>query len=164
MAVAAIPEAAAAAMSPVPVAAWAGIESLGAAAALTSGDVLRSPLSGGGGAGDAQDRGGRAGSTIIVTARRIVIGAAGLITSTGASGDRHRGQRRRRCPMPIRRRTRHERATGYVANAGATGGNNGSEGIREVYYRSASPPVIEADWHTGPPLARRAPGVDRAVK
>ena len=120
-----------------------------AARSLDSGDVLRSPLSGGG-AGRHQSRqfGGDAGSTIIITARRIVIGSAGLITSTGAngSGSGSGGSGAGGVVCLFADALAIERATGYVANAGATG-NDGSEGIREVYYRSASPPVIEADWH-----------------
>ena len=130
----------------------------GFGSALDTGDVLRSPLSGGGG-GDAQDHGGNAGSTILLTARRIVIGAAGIIESngsaTGIGGSGAGG-----CVGLLADEVAIARATGYIANAGAGGlAGRSSEGHRELYYRTANPAVIAADWH----LVRTWRGARRAV-
>ena len=93
-----------------------------------------------------------AGATVAITCRRLIIGSAGQITSgsddsltlgTGAGG-----------PVGfLCDEFQNQRGSDAIVNQAGTVPSNaqrGSEGRRELYYRSASPspPVIDGDWHT----------------
>ena len=122
---------------------YGGNPSAGFQSAFMGNDPARVPLSG--------SSWSPAGATVAITCQRLIIGSAGQITSGSDNGGANRGSGAGGAVGFFCNEFQNQRGSDAIVNQAGTVPSTaraGSEGRRELYYRSASPAVVEADWHT----------------